>query len=107
MNVEEMKAKLQIIRNGDMGLAETFWVYFFSITVVLVFVGAFLGPFGSMVSIMAVGWTVFMVMPVFKAAKQYQGMVVWAWLAKAAMVVFTFFAVIAVLINVLGTVGSL
>jgi hypothetical protein len=107
MNVEEIKAKLQIIRNGDMGLAETFWVYFFSITVVLVFISGFLGPLGSMLAILSVGWTIFMVMPVFKAANQYQGMLVWALLAKAAMIIFATIAVISVLMNVFGIVGSL
>ncbi len=106
MNNEDIKLKLQTIRNGDMGLLETFWVYFLAVFVVLSFGAALLGPFGEMLSLAAIGWTVFMLFPVFKAADKYQGAFVWAILAKVGMVVFSGAVCIGALIKVFSVFGG-
>ena len=85
-NERAFKEKLQLIQSGNMGLQETFWVYFLAVFVVLSFAGALLGSFGQILSIASAGWAVFMVMPVFRAADQYGGIKVFAIMAKIAVV---------------------
>lgn len=91
------KEKLQLIQSGDMGLQETFWVYFLAVFVVLSFAGALLGSFGQILSIASAGWVVFMVKPVFKAADKYQGVKAFGILAK----VFVVFSAAAVCMGVM------
>lgn len=96
------KDKLQLIQNGDMGMQETFWVYFLAVFVVLSFAGALFGPLGQIISLAAAGWTVFMIKPVFKAADKYSG-VKWFGILAKIFVVFTAAVVcMGVLLKILG-----
>ena len=107
MTNEEIKARLQIIRSGDMGLSETFWVYFLSIAVLLFVAGIALGHFGGIFRLAAAGWTIFMVIPVFKAADQYHGNKGWSLAAKCGIVIFALFAVLGVVSGTIAYFGAL
>lgn len=107
MTNEEIKAKLQMLRSGDLGLSETFWVYFMSVAAILFVAGMALGAFGGMFMLGAGAWTIFMVMPVFKAAEKYKGNQGWVLAAKFAILIFALFAAISLVIGGLAMFGTL
>lgn len=107
MTNEDIKARLEMIRSGDLGLSETFWVYFLSIAALLFVAGMALGPFGGMFHLAAAGWTIFMVRPVFKAANQYQGNKGFVYAAKGGIVVFAIFAILGILSATIAYFGAL
>lgn len=107
MTNEDIKARLQMIRSGDMGLSETFWVYFVSIAALLFVAGLALGALGGMFFLAAAGWTIFMVRPVFKAADQYRGNEGWVIAAKCSVAVFAIFAALGVISGTIAYFGAL
>jgi|GEM_PF-1593232 len=73
--------------NGEVPLAQTFWIYYFiSIFVMKVIGNAVGGPIGMIFGLLAIGWAGFMVMPILSAAEKYTGAKHWALAAKIAAV---------------------
>lgn len=76
--------KLKILWGGDVPLAQTFWQYYFLTVIVLGFLGNAMGL--ALVSLLAVLWAGFMVMPIWRSSDKYQGLPLYRTLAKVAAI---------------------
>ncbi len=90
--VDKMKEKLNQLWNGEIPLAQTFWLYYFVGILLLRIVANAVGPIGA---IIILGWAGFMVLPIWRAADKYTGNKLFGLLAKIAAVLIA-----------LGVIGS-
>ncbi len=90
--MDKVKATLKSLWNGDVPLAQTFWLYYVIMMIVL---RAIAGLTGAFFGIFILGWAGFMVMPIWRSADMYKGNNLFAILAKVAAVLIA--------IGVLGT----
>lgn len=81
--MDKVKATLKALWNGDIPLAQTFWLYYIVAIIVLRLLAGFIGP---LMVLAILGWAGFMVLPIWRAADKYSGNVLFALLAKAAAV---------------------
>jgi FtsH-binding integral membrane protein len=81
--MDDIKAKLNKLWNGDVPLVFTFWLWY----VLGVFVLRLLAEqLGAGLGILIVGWAGFMVLPIWRSADKYTGNSLFALLAKIAAV---------------------
>lgn len=71
---------------GNLPLLQVFWLYCFSILLVLKVLGDMLGFLSAIFALFELIWAGFMIKPVFLAADRYKGAEHWAQLAKGAVV---------------------
>ena len=90
---DKIKALLNDLWNGDVSLARTFWLYYFVGLLLVRIVAIAIGPAGA---VLILGWTGFMVLPIWRSADKYSGNTLFALLAKIAAVVIA-----------LGVIGTL
>lgn len=88
--MDKVKARAIELWNGNVPLAQTFWLYYVVGVVVLRLIAM---PLGSIFGIAILGWAGFMVVPIWRASDKYEGENLLALLAKIAAV----FIAIAVL----------
>ena len=81
--MDKMKATLNNLWNGNVPLAQTFWLYYFVGILVLRIVAGAIGPIGA---ILILAWAGFMVLPIWRSADKYSGNSLFALLAKIAAV---------------------
>lgn len=88
--MDKVKVQVMELWNGNVPLAQTFWLYYVVGVVVLRIIAV---PLGSIFGIVILGWAGFMVVPIWRASDKYEGKELFALLAKIAAV----FIAIAVL----------
>ena len=82
--MDNIKALLKKLWNGEETLLKTFWLYYFiGILLLRIIVGAL----GSVFAIVIVAWAGFMVLPIWRSADKYGGNKLFALAAKVAAVV--------------------
>lgn len=81
--MDTVKARLKSLWNGEVPLAQTFWLYY---VVTMIALRAIAGLAGAFFSIFILGWAGFMVMPIWRSADKYKGNELFAILAKIAAV---------------------
>jgi len=81
--MENLKALLQRLWNGDLPLAQTFWIFYVMVLIGLRIVAL---AFGPVIGVLALLWAGFMVMPIWRAANKYTGNNIFSLLAKVAAV---------------------
>jgi|JI10StandDraft_1071094.scaffolds.fasta_scaffold06589_7 hypothetical protein len=81
---EQMAIKMQELWNGKIPLFQAFWIYYFSVVLALNLMAASLGFLGNIIAVFAIGWSAFMVKPIWVAADKYAGPKHWSLLAKVA-----------------------
>ena len=79
-------AKIHELWTAQMPLFQVFWMYYFSVLVVLKVLGDFSGLFSAIFGIMELVWAGFMIKPVFLAADKYKGDKSVALAAKASVI---------------------
>lgn len=98
-----MKKFLQIIWNGDAGLAKTYWGYGTAGTAVFALPLAVVTP-GSVFAIISVliflSYFIFISFSVWRAAEKYQGPKIWSLLPRA-------FILVTLVIFLIGTIASI
>ena len=86
-NQERVKARLRQLWQGEIPLAQAFWLYYFLGIVLLNILSSVDGLIGLAFGLMTVTWAGFMIKPVFMAADRYKGEKHWVILAKIAAVI--------------------
>ena len=86
-NVEALKFRLRQLWQGQIPLAQTFWLYYFLGVLVLKSFSRAQGPFGGLFDVLALGWAGFMIKPIIASADHYQGDRIWNILAKIAAII--------------------
>jgi len=90
--IDRVKEKLEDLWNGDVKLAQTFWLYYILVLVVLRILALFLG---QVIGVLALLWAGFMVIPIWRAANKYSGNNLNAILAKSAAVLIAIFVLVS------------
>ncbi len=85
--MNNIKATLKNLWNGNIPLAHTFWLYYFVGVVVLRFIAGIIGPVSVIV---IVAWSGFMIVPILRSSYKYRGNQIYALLAKIFVVFTTF-----------------
>lgn len=81
--MDKVKATLKALWNGDIPLAQTFWLYYVAAIIVLRLLAGLVGP---LMGLAILGWAGFMVLPIWRAADKYTGNTLFALLAKAVAI---------------------
>lgn len=81
--MDKIKATLSTLWDGNIPLAQTFWLYYFLAIFALRVLAGVIGP---VMGIFILGWAGFMVVPIWRAADKYTGNSLFALLAKIASV---------------------
>lgn len=82
----EAEKRVRVLWAGEVPLFHAFWVYGFAVVVGLSIIAAPFGLLGSLIRLIAMGWSLFMIKPIWLAADKYQGPQHWAIAAKIAVV---------------------
>jgi len=91
--MNNIKATLKKLWDGNVPLAHTFWLYYFVGVVILRLIASVIGP---SLAIVIVAWTGFMILPIWRSSDKYNGKPLFALLAKISAIVIA-----------LGLLGSL
>ncbi|MCB9990752.1 MAG: hypothetical protein H6867_05165 [Rhodospirillales bacterium] len=92
----DFNTTIQMLWNGNIPLAHTFWIYYFCVIVGLKVVSGIPGIGGAFYMLQLV-WAGFMVKPIFVAADRYEGPSHWVLAAKAAAVIIGLWVLSALL----------
>ncbi|MFN3828208.1 MAG: hypothetical protein ACK4NR_11365 [Micavibrio sp.] len=91
LDVEKLKGqattKTKSLWNGGEPLFMTFWVYGFAICAGFSIIAEPFGALGRLINLIGLGWSAFMVKPIWLAADKYEGPQHWAVAAKIAAIV--------------------
>ena len=83
-NMDKIKATLKQLWNGDVPLAQTFWLYYFVGMLVVRIPATAVGSIGAL---LIIGWAGYMVLPIWRSADKYTGKPIFSLMAKVAAVV--------------------
>ena len=81
--MDQIKTTLKQLWQGELSLAQTFWLYYVVAMIALRIVASAIGP---VMGIVILGWAGFMVVPIWRSADNYTGNSLFALLAKIAAV---------------------
>ncbi len=81
--MDKIKATLTQLWNGGIPLVQTFWLYYFVGMLVMRIPANAIGAAGAL---LIIGWTGYMVLPIWRSADKYTGKPIFALLAKIAAV---------------------
>ncbi len=83
MESKDLQNTVNALWNGDKPLATTFWGYYVLVWIVIRLFGAMLAGLMYPVSaVLALAWSAFMVVPIWRSASKYKGPETFAILAK-------------------------
>ena len=86
--MDNIKNKLTALWNGQVPLWQTFWLYYFiGLAVINLLAGNISGGVGTILTLVALIWAGFMVLPIWKSADAYSGNTLFALAAKIAAIV--------------------
>lgn len=83
----KIQDQLTKLWNGEVGLSQMFWLYYFLAIFVLKFIGGPSGILSVLCGILSLAWAGFMVRPIIRAADRYEGEKHWKELAKISTAV--------------------
>lgn len=78
----EFLVRLRHLWRGKVPLAQTFWLYYFTVILALKLIGGESGARGDFFGFLTLLWAGFMVKPIIASANNYRGDQIWAALAK-------------------------
>ncbi|QQG36919.1 MAG: hypothetical protein HYS17_03870 [Micavibrio aeruginosavorus] len=82
----EAEKRIRALWAGEVALFNAFWVYGFAVVAGLSIIASPFDLLGSLIHLVALGWSLFMIKPIWLAADKYQGPQHWAVAAKIAVV---------------------
>ncbi|NOR68935.1 MAG: hypothetical protein GQ532_04455 [Methylomarinum sp.] len=89
------------LKNGDLGLAKTFWLYWIGAGFLLnliSFVADPLGPiFAIVLAVINLSYNMFIMFACWNAATKYKGPKIWKWLMKTVVVLLVIAIILAVI----------
>lgn len=86
MNVDTAKSVLKNLWEGNVPLVKTFWIYYVVVIIALNMLRSVVMVLGFLPDL----WSIFMVLPVWRAADKYQGQAAYGWIAKIFVVLSAF-----------------
>jgi hypothetical protein len=87
----DVQSKLKELWEGNIPLVQTFWLYYFFGVFFLSWVG--IGMKLAFVNLIAVLWAGYMAAPIWRAANNYEGLSLYAKMAKVAAVIIALIAI--------------
>ncbi|MCM2343252.1 MAG: hypothetical protein NDJ24_01680 [Alphaproteobacteria bacterium] len=82
----EAETRIRALWAGEVPLFHAFWIYGFAVIAGLAILAAPFDLLGSVINLIGLAWSLFMIKPIWLAADKYQGPQHWAIAAKIAVV---------------------